>query len=116
HLASPYKGEEFKADSIPKRISRLADYPRKTQMRQMYKEYKPGRAPQLLQLVADLIIPADAYIIVSGENNHTIPPALSNVLDHFLEEYFSKTFRHRVLFSRGVRRSPCRNDPQRYVG
>ncbi|MBA3967064.1 MAG: NAD(P)H-dependent oxidoreductase, partial [Nitrospirales bacterium] len=56
----------------------------------MYKEYEPGEAPQLLQLVADLIIPADAYIIVSGEYNHTIPPALSNVLDHFLEEYFQK--------------------------
>lgn len=56
----------------------------------MYKEFKPGQAPHLLQLVADLIIPADGYIIVSGEYNHTIPPALSNVLDHFLEEYFQK--------------------------
>jgi NAD(P)H-dependent FMN reductase len=25
---------------------------------------------------------------VSGEYNHSIPPALSNLLDHFLEEYF----------------------------
>lgn len=56
----------------------------------MYKEYERGEAPQHLQRVADLIIPADAYIIVSGEYNHTIPPALSNVLDHFLEEYFRK--------------------------
>ena len=31
---------------------------------------------------------ADAFIIVSGEYNHSIPPALSNLLDHFLEEYF----------------------------
>jgi NAD(P)H-dependent FMN reductase len=56
----------------------------------MYKEYEPGQAPQLLQRVADMIIPADGYLIVSGEYNHTIPPALSNVLDHFLEEYFRK--------------------------
>ena len=56
----------------------------------MYKEFQPGEAPQYLQRVADLIIPADGYIIVSGEYNHTIPPALSNVLDHFLEEYFRK--------------------------
>lgn len=56
----------------------------------MYKEFEPGQAPQSLQQVADLIIPADGYIIVSGEYNHTIPPALSNVLDHFLEEYFRK--------------------------
>jgi NAD(P)H-dependent FMN reductase len=26
--------------------------------------------------------------IVSGEYNHGIPPALKNLLDHFLEEYF----------------------------
>ena len=25
-----------------------------------------------------------------GEYNHTIPPALANLLDHFLEEYFYK--------------------------
>ena len=30
---------------------------------------------------------ADAFV-VSGEYNHSIPPALSNLLDHFLEEYF----------------------------
>jgi NAD(P)H-dependent FMN reductase len=27
-------------------------------------------------------------VIVSAEYNHSIPPALSNLLDHFLEEYF----------------------------
>lgn len=56
----------------------------------MYKEYEPGRVPETLQRVADIVIPADAYIIVSGEYNHTIPPALSNLMDHFLEEYFFK--------------------------
>jgi NAD(P)H-dependent FMN reductase len=29
-------------------------------------------------------------VIVSGEYNHSIQPALSNLLDHFLEEYFFK--------------------------
>lgn len=56
----------------------------------MYKEYAPGHAPPALQRMADLIIPADAYLVVSGEYNHTIPPALANLLDHFLEEYFRK--------------------------
>ncbi len=27
-------------------------------------------------------------MVVSGEYNHSIPPALSNLMDHFLEEYF----------------------------
>ena len=36
------------------------------------------------------MIPADAYVVVSGEYNHSVPPALANLLDHFLEEYFRK--------------------------
>lgn len=56
----------------------------------MYKEYAPGEAPPLLRAMAELIVPADAYIVVSGEYNHGVPPALSNLLDHFLEEYFFK--------------------------
>ncbi len=56
----------------------------------MYKEYPKGGAPETLQRLADLIVPADGIIVVSGEYNHSIPPALSNLLDHFLEEYFWK--------------------------
>ena len=54
----------------------------------MYKEYAPGQAPEGLERLAGRIRAADAFIIVSGEYNHSIPPALSNLLDHFLEEYF----------------------------
>jgi NAD(P)H-dependent FMN reductase len=54
----------------------------------MYKEYQPGQAPASLERLAERIRTADAYVIVSGEYNHSIPPALSNLLDHFLEEYF----------------------------
>src|SRR5205807_84651 len=54
----------------------------------MYKEYPPGQAPEVLERLAGAIKGADAFVIVSGEYNHSIPPALSNLLDHFLEEYF----------------------------
>jgi NAD(P)H-dependent FMN reductase len=54
----------------------------------MYKEYPPGEAPEVLERLAGLIKAADGFIIVSGEYNHSIPPALCNLLDHFLEEYF----------------------------
>jgi NAD(P)H-dependent FMN reductase len=54
----------------------------------MYKEYPAGQAPPVLEKLAQIIKPADAYVIVSAEYNHSIPPALSNLLDHFLEEYF----------------------------
>lgn len=56
----------------------------------MYKEYEPGTAPETLRRMADLIIQADGFVIVTGEYNHNIPPGLANLLDHFLEEYFYK--------------------------
>ncbi len=56
----------------------------------MYKEYARGEAPETLQRLADLVVPADGYIVVSGEYNHTVPPALANLMDHFLDEYFFK--------------------------
>jgi NAD(P)H-dependent FMN reductase len=54
----------------------------------MYKEYEAGKAPEPLERLAGRIRSADGFLIVSGEYNHSIPPALSNLLDHFLEEYF----------------------------
>ena len=53
-----------------------------------YKEYERGSAPAVLEGLATLYREADAFVIVSGEYNHGIPPALKNLLDHFLEEYF----------------------------
>jgi NAD(P)H-dependent FMN reductase len=54
----------------------------------MYKEYSKGSAPAVLENLATLYRAADVFVVVSGEYNHSIPPALSNLLDHFLEEYF----------------------------
>lgn len=56
----------------------------------MFKEYPRGQAPEPLQSIGDLVAAADAYIVVTGEYNHAPPPALTNLLDHFLEEYFWK--------------------------
>jgi NAD(P)H-dependent FMN reductase len=56
----------------------------------MFKEYAAGEAPRVLERLAGIIKAADGYVIVSGEYNHSIPPALSNLLDHFLEEYYFK--------------------------
>ena len=54
----------------------------------MYKEYERGSAPAVPETLAELYRKVDAFVIVSGEYNHGIPPALKNLLDHFLEEYF----------------------------
>ena len=53
----------------------------------MYKEYPKGQAPATLEQLASLYRSVDAFVVVSGEYNHSIPPALSNLLDYFLEEY-----------------------------
>lgn len=54
----------------------------------MYKEYPKGAAPKVLEDLATLYRRSDGFVVVSAEYNHAIPPALSNTLDHFLEEYY----------------------------
>jgi NAD(P)H-dependent FMN reductase len=54
----------------------------------MYKEHPKGEAPEPLERLATLYRRVDGFLIVSGEYNNSIPPALKNLLDHFLEEYF----------------------------
>jgi NAD(P)H-dependent FMN reductase len=60
----------------------------------MWKEIKrdtPAKYKALhdkLAPLADLYARADGFCIVSGEYNHSIPPALTNLIDYFLEEYF----------------------------
>lgn len=55
----------------------------------MYKELKE-KAPEKMIALANTLKESDAFIIVSGEYNHSIPPALSNLLNHYMEEYFWK--------------------------
>ena len=54
----------------------------------MYSEYEAGQAPAQLEELAQLYKRADGFAIVSAEYNHGIPPALKNLLDHFLQEYY----------------------------
>jgi NAD(P)H-dependent FMN reductase len=54
----------------------------------MYKEHPKGQAPENLEKLASLYRAADGFVVVAGEYNHGIQPALKNLLDYFLEEYF----------------------------
>lgn len=51
--------------------------------------YAPGKAPEALNILADKISAADAYVMVSPEYNHSMSPALSNMLNHFGSSLFS---------------------------
>lgn len=59
-------------------------------LNKMYKEYKPGEAPEVIEKLATLFKQADGFVVVTGEYNHSIPPALKNMLDHYQKEYFFK--------------------------
>jgi NAD(P)H-dependent FMN reductase len=54
----------------------------------MYREFSPGEAPENLQRMAEVLAPADAFVVISGEYNHAPQPGLKNMLDHFLKEWF----------------------------
>lgn len=56
----------------------------------MYKEYSNGTVTEPLEKLHNTLSESDGYIIVTGEYNHSLPPALTNLMDHFREEYFFK--------------------------
>jgi NAD(P)H-dependent FMN reductase len=56
----------------------------------MYKEYAPGSAPATMEKLAQLFNESDGFLLLTGEYNHSVPPALKNLLDHFQREYFFK--------------------------
>ncbi len=56
----------------------------------IYKEFESGSAPENMEKAAATLRWADAFVIVTGEYNHGLPPALKNLLDHFQKEYFFK--------------------------
>jgi NAD(P)H-dependent FMN reductase len=86
------KAARFIVDQLARRghATTLVDplEPRLPLLDRMYEEYPKGEAPPVLEALAETYRAADGFVIVSGEYNHGIPPALKNLLDHFLEEYF----------------------------
>ena len=56
----------------------------------MYKEFPEGTAPEAMEAIAGSLRKSDGFLVVTGEYNHSIPPALKNMLDHFQSEYMFK--------------------------
>jgi NAD(P)H-dependent FMN reductase len=55
-----------------------------------YMDYDKGSAPSSLEEMHQELNTSDAFVIVSAEYNHFMPPALVNVLNHFHSEYQRK--------------------------
>jgi NAD(P)H-dependent FMN reductase len=51
--------------------------------------YAAGRAPAALDALADRIAAADGYVMVSPEYNHSMSPALADLLNHFGASLFA---------------------------
>ncbi len=51
--------------------------------------YASGKAPESLQKLAEQIETADGYVMVSPEYNHSMSPALADLLNHFGSSLYS---------------------------
>lgn len=60
------------------RMWKEVEVPPKPEQRALYEKLAP---------LASLYERADGFAIVSAEYNHSVPPALTNLIDYFLEEY-----------------------------
>lgn len=61
-----------------------------------------SKAPKWLVETGEKINSADAIVVVSAEYNHSIPPALSNMVDHFPLTYFGFKPSGIVCYSMGL--------------
>ncbi|NBC83435.1 MAG: NADPH-dependent FMN reductase [Bacteroidetes bacterium] len=53
-------------------------------------EYAEGKAPKNMEKVAQLLDDADGFLVLTAEYNHSMPPALKNMLDHYHKQYQRK--------------------------
>ena len=53
-------------------------------------DYEEGKAPIKMQELGDIIKTTDGIIVVSGIYNGGTPPALKNLLDHFIPPFYRK--------------------------
>tara|TARA_R110000744_G_scaffold221782_2_gene340769 strand:- start:2115 stop:2774 length:660 start_codon:yes stop_codon:yes gene_type:complete len=76
------------------------DYPSE-QVFKPHFAYAQGKAPSMLNTLADKIKAADGYVMVSPEYNHSMSPALADLLNHFGSSLFSYKPSAIVTYSAG---------------
>ena len=88
-LAARFLEKKLKERNINTHFIDPMEYPLPL-LDKMYKEYPPGTAPGIMEELAGLLNDSDGFLVVTGEYNKSVPPALKNLLDHFQTEYFFK--------------------------
>ncbi len=76
------------------------DYPLETVFKPQF-AYAKGKAPSALDALTEKIAAADGFIMVSPEYNHSMSPALANLLNHFGSSLFSYKPSAIVTYSAG---------------
>ncbi|CAM2758090.1 NADPH-dependent FMN reductase [Pseudoalteromonas distincta] len=76
------------------------DYPSEKVFKPHF-SYAQGKAPSMLDTLADKIKAADGYVMISPEYNHSMSPALSDLLNHFGSSLFSYKPSAIVTYSAG---------------
>lgn len=76
------------------------DYPSE-QVFKPHFAYAQSKAPAMLNTLADKIKAADGYIMISPEYNHSMSPALADLLNHFGSSLFSYKPSAIVTYSAG---------------
>ena len=76
------------------------DYPSEKVFKPHF-SYVQGKAPSMLNTLADKIKAADGYVMISPEYNHSMSPALSDLLNHFGSSLFSYKPSAIVTYSAG---------------
>ncbi len=76
------------------------DYPLDTVFKPHF-AYAQGKAPEHLNELAEKIQACDGFIMVSPEYNHSMSPALANLLNHFGSSLFSYKPSAIVTYSAG---------------
>ncbi len=82
YIVAGLKGRGAEAELVD---AKAVDLP---MLDRMYKEYPAGTAPAAMEVLAQKIKGADAFVFVTGEYNWGPQPGLKNLTDHFLEEWF----------------------------
>lgn len=76
------------------------DYPLEPVFKPQF-AYAKGKAPEPLNTLAEKIAAADGYVMVSPEYNHSMSPALANLLNHFASSSFAYKPSAIVTYSAG---------------
>ncbi|MGJ8647120.1 MAG: NADPH-dependent FMN reductase [Marinomonas colpomeniae] len=76
------------------------DYPLEAVFKPHF-SYSKGKAPSALDELAEKIELADGFIMISPEYNHSMSPALTNLLNHFGSSLFSYKPSAIVTYSAG---------------